>query len=86
VQNLLSSSLLFKNVKVKINRSIISLVVLSWCETWSLNFKEECGQRVFEYRVLRRLFGPTRDEVTGLGKDYVTRTFMLCTPHQLFFG
>jgi hypothetical protein len=39
--------------------------VLYECETWSLTLREECRLRVFENRVLRRIFGPTRDEVTG---------------------
>jgi hypothetical protein len=40
-------------------------VLLYGCETWSLTLREEHGLRVFENRVLRRIFGPTRDEVTG---------------------
>jgi hypothetical protein len=40
-------------------------VLLQGCETWSLTLREEHGLRVFENRVLRRLFGPKRDEVTG---------------------
>jgi hypothetical protein len=58
VQNLLSSSLLSKNVKIKIYRIIILSVVLYGCETWSLTLREECRLRVFENRVLRRIFGP----------------------------
>jgi hypothetical protein len=65
VQNLLSSRLLSKNLKIRIYRTIILPVVLYGCETWSLTFKEECRLRVFENRVLRRIFGPKRDEVTG---------------------
>ena len=65
VQNLLSSSLLSKNLKIKIYRTIILPVVLYGCETWSLTLREECRLRVFENRVLRRIFGPKRDEVTG---------------------
>jgi hypothetical protein len=65
VQNLLSSSLLSKNVKIKIYRTIILPVVLYGCESWSLTWREECRLRVFENRVLRRIFGPKRDEVTG---------------------
>jgi hypothetical protein len=61
----LSSSLLSKNVKVKIYRIIILPVVLYGCESWSLTLKEECRLRVFENKVLRRIFGPKRDEVTG---------------------
>ena len=65
VQNLLSSSLLYKNLKIKIYRTIILPVVLYGCETWSLALKEENRLRVFENRVLRRIFGPKRDGVTG---------------------
>ena len=65
MQNLLSSSLLSKNAKIKIYRTIIVLVVLYGCETWSLTLREQCRLRVFENRVLRRIFGPKRDEVTG---------------------
>jgi hypothetical protein len=61
----LSSRLLFRNVKVKIYKTIILPVVLYGCETWSLTLREEHRLRVFENRVLRRIFGPTRDEVTG---------------------
>jgi len=64
VQNLPSSSLLSKNLKVKIYRTIILPVVLHGCETWSLKLREERSLRVFENRVLRRIFGPKRDEVT----------------------
>jgi len=65
VQNLLSSSLLSKNIKIKANRTIILTVVVYGCETWSLTLREECSLRVFENRVLRKIFGPKRDEVTG---------------------
>jgi hypothetical protein len=61
----LSSSLLYKNVKIKIYRTIILPVVSHGCETWSLKLREECRLRVFENRVLRRIFGPKRDEVPG---------------------
>jgi hypothetical protein len=64
VQDLLSSSLLSKNTKIKIYRTIILPVVLYGCETWSLTQREEHRLRVFENRVLRRIFGPKRDEIT----------------------
>jgi hypothetical protein len=57
--------LLSKTVKIKIYRSIILPVVLYGCETWSLILREECRLRVFKNRVLRRIFGPKRDNVTG---------------------
>ena len=64
MQNLLSFSLLSKNLKVKIYRTIFLPVVLYGFETWSLTMREECRLRVFENRVLRRISGPNRDEVT----------------------
>jgi hypothetical protein len=65
VQNLWSSRLLSKNVKVRIYKTIILPVVLYGCETWSLAVKEEHKLRVFENRALRRIFGPKRNGVTG---------------------
>jgi len=64
VQNLLSSRLQSKHLKIKIYRTIILPVVLYGCETWSLTLREERRLRVFENRVLRRVFGPKRDKVT----------------------
>ena len=61
----MSSRLLPKNLKFKIYRTIILPVVLCGCETWSLTVREERKLRVFENMVLRRIFGPRRDEVTG---------------------
>ena len=57
VQNLLSFRLLSKNLKMKIYRTVILPVVLYGCETWSLTLREERKMRVFENRVLRRIFG-----------------------------
>jgi hypothetical protein len=65
VQNLLSFSLLSKKLKIKIYRTIILPVVLYGCETWSLTLRDERRLRVFENRMLRRVFGPKKDEVTG---------------------
>jgi hypothetical protein len=65
VQNLLSSRLLSKYLKIKIYGTIILSDVLHGCETCSLTLKEERRLRVFENRVLRRVLGPKRDEVTG---------------------
>jgi len=59
VQNLLSFCLLSKNVKINIHRTIIFPVILNGCETWSLIL-----QTVFENKVLEKIFGPKRDEVT----------------------
>ena len=57
VQNLLSLRLLSKNLKIKICRTIILPIVLYGCETWSLTLREERKLRVFENKVLRRIFG-----------------------------
>jgi hypothetical protein len=65
VHNLFSSRLLFENLKIKIYRIIILPVVLYECGSWSLTLREERRLRVFENRVLRRVFGPRSDEVTG---------------------
>ena len=64
VQDLLSSNLLSKNLKIKVHRTIILPVVLYGCETWSLTFREERGLRIFVNMFWRRIFGPKRDEVT----------------------
>ena len=65
MQNLLSSRMLSKNLKIKIYRTVILPFVLYGCETWSLTLQGETKLRVFENRVLRKIFGPRRDEVTG---------------------
>jgi hypothetical protein len=65
VQNLLSSSFLSENIKIKTYRILILPVVLHRCETWWLTLREESRLRVFENRVLRRVFGPKMDKVTG---------------------
>ena len=65
MQNLFSSSLLSKKLKIKLYRTIILPVVLYGCETWSLTLRDERRLRGFENRVLRRVFVPKRDEVTG---------------------
>jgi hypothetical protein len=56
---------LSRNVKVKIYKTIIQTVVLYGCETWYVTPRKEHRLRVFENRVLRRIFGPKRGEVTG---------------------
>ena len=56
---------LSKNLKIKIYKTISLPVILYGCETWSLALSEECRLRVFENRVLRRIFGPKRDEIIG---------------------
>ena len=65
VQNISSSSLLSKNLKFKIYRTIIMPVVLYGCESWSLTLRGERRLRVLENMVLRRIFGHKWDEVRG---------------------
>jgi hypothetical protein len=60
----LSSRQLFKNIKIRIYKTIIRRVVLYGRGTWSLTLRDELRLRVFENRVLRRIFGPMRDEMT----------------------
>ena len=60
-------------------------VILYGWETWSLTLVEERRLRVFENRVLRRISGPKRDEVTGSGGNYILRSLMICIPHQILF-
>jgi len=64
VQNLLSSNLQSKNLKIKIHRTISLLVVLYGCETWLLTLREERRLRVFGNRVLWKMLGARRDKVT----------------------
>ena len=85
MQNLLSSSLLSKNLRVKIYGTIIFPVVLYGCEIWSLTLREEHRLRVFENRVLRGIFGAKRNEVTGEWRKLHIR-LMICTAHQILFA
>ena len=78
--------LLSKKLKIKIYRTIILPVVLYGCETWSLTLREERRLSVFENRVLRRVFGPKRDEVTGNGENYIMRSLVICTPYRILCG
>jgi hypothetical protein len=57
--------LLSKSIKIRIYKTITSPVILYGCKTWSLTLREVHRLRLFEYRVLRRIFGPKRDEMTG---------------------
>jgi hypothetical protein len=65
VQNILSSRLLSKNVQIRTYKTILLPVVLYGCETWSQTLREEHRLRMFENRVLRRIYGPKRAEVMG---------------------
>jgi len=74
VQNLLSSSLLSKNIKIKIYRTIILPVVMYGCETWLLTLTEVCMLRLLENRVLKSR------------EDFITRSLRSCNPYQILFG
>ena len=82
VWNVLSSSLLSKNIKTY--RTVI-MPVSYGCETCSLTLREKRRLRTFENRVLRRIFGTKRDEVTGSGENYIMRSLIICTAHQILF-
>ena len=75
--------MLSKKLKIKIYRVIILPVVLYGCETWSLTLRDDRRLRVFENRVLRRVFGPKRDEETGNGENYIMRSLVICTPYPI---
>jgi hypothetical protein len=72
--------------KVKIYKTIILPVVLYGCESSSLTLRKEHRLRVFENRVLRRIFGPKRDEVTGEWRKFTMRNFIICTHPQISLG
>jgi hypothetical protein len=78
----LSSRLLFRNIKIRIYKTVILPVVLYGYETWSLTLREEHRLRVFENRVLRRIFGPKRNEVTGRWRKLHSEEFhnLYCSP------
>jgi len=83
VQKFLSSSLLSRHLKIKISRNLILFLVSYGYETWSLTLREERRLRVFENRVLRRIFGPKRDEVTGEWREVHIEEFnhLYCSPN-----
>jgi hypothetical protein len=78
--------LLSKSLKIKIYRNIILPVVLYGRKTWSLTLRKEGRPRVFENRVLRRIFGSKRDNVTRDWGSGIMRNLMICTPYPLLFG
>jgi hypothetical protein len=85
LQNLLFSTLKSKNLKIKFYRTIILPVVLYGWETWSLTLRRERRLWTFENRVLRRVFGPKREEVTGNGEKYM-RSLVIYTPYPILCG
>ena len=72
-----------KKVKIKIYRIILLSVVLYGCETWSFMLREECRLWIFENKVLRRIFGPKRDEVRGEWERLHNEELYA---HQISFG
>jgi hypothetical protein len=70
-------------MKVKIYKTVLSPVVLYGCETWSLTLREEYRLRVFENRVLRRIFGSKWDEVTGRWRKLHNEELHKLDPRQI---
>jgi len=72
-----------KNIKIEIYRTIIFHVFLYGYETWLLTWREDCRLREFENRVLRRIFGPKRDEVKGVWRKLhnVELNDLYCSPN-----
>jgi hypothetical protein len=78
--------MLSRNTDVKIYETTILPVVLYGYETWSLTLKEEHILRVFKNRVLRRIFGPKRNEITEAYRSCTMGRFIICTHHQILLG
>ena len=74
------------NLTIKIHVNIILPVVLCGCETWLLILRGKPRLRVYENRVLRRIFGPKWDGATKDGENYIMRRLMICTPHPISVG
>jgi len=76
--------LLSKNIKFRIYRTVILPFVLYGCETWSLTLREERRLKAFEKRVLRRIFGPKRDEITQEWRKLHSEEFndLYCSPNN----
>jgi hypothetical protein len=61
-------------------------VALYECETWSLKLRKNCRPEEFENTVLKRIFGLKWDKGKGSGENYIMRSLMICTAHQILFG
>jgi len=85
VQSILSSSLLSKNVKIKVCRRVILFVILYGHVSWFLTLLEERRLRVFENRALKRIFGSKWDDMTREWRGLHTEEFMICITHQILF-
>ena len=77
LEKILSSRLLSKKLKVNTYKTIV-LLVLYGCETWSLTLREEHRLRVFENKVLRKIFRAKRDEIKENGESYIILSYMFC--------
>jgi len=86
LRNLLSSSLLSKNLKMQMYKTIILPVVVYGYETWSLKLRVERRLRMFENRVLRRIFEPKRDDVIWEWKNYILGSLMIYISHPVLCG
>jgi hypothetical protein len=84
VQSLSSFRLFRKNLKLKIYKTII-LPLLYVCESWSLTLREEHRLNVSENRMLRRIFGPKREEVAG-GWRRLHNEELLCALRKILLG
>ena len=84
--NLLSSSLLSKNLKIKIYKTVILSVVLYGYETWFFAIRVEYRLKEFENGVLRKISGLKRNEATGKGEDCGTRNSVIFNSQQILFG
>jgi hypothetical protein len=82
----LSSPLLSKTFKFKIQKTIILPVISYGCETWSLTLREERRLRVSKNRVVRRIFGPKRVEVRETGNNCITSSFIAHKLHGILLG
>jgi hypothetical protein len=85
-QNILFSSFISKNIKIKVYRTIILSVALYGCEAWLLRMREDHRLRVFENKVSRTTFGCKSNEVTENGENYTMKSLMNCALHQILFG
>jgi hypothetical protein len=83
VQNLLSSRLMSKNIKIRIYKTIILPVVLYGCETWSLILSEEHRLRLLKNRVLKEIFGPKSYIIIQGWRKCIMRSFITCTLLQV---
>jgi len=84
VQTVLSSCLISKNLNIKIYKTVILPDVLYGCETWSVTLGGEYRLKVFENRVLRKTFGPKREE--GHGENCIMMNFITCILHRILLG